>query len=685
MWDNSRDFIQEKIPSHHPLSEEYSSYWKQEFKKVVEGEWKSGVWIPPQLYHYYNFGSILVGEEKDRYRSRPFNYDYVWDFYYYWIEARGLSGFEKVGDIKDIRSFLRTRQSEADLGKPLYNNQAKNLLMMANRGFGKSYMAADIAAHEYLTDGKRYIKHIDSSKEDNKHTAEILLGAYVTTYVNDLITKIQDTLNSYPGGVEINGEYYPPPFYKTLNGSFIVGKRAEHFYKKNIGGKWIWKGSRSCFKPRVFKDKPQAGVGGRNTVAIMEEVGTHLNIISSHFANENTQKLNNYKFGSTLLIGTAGNAANTDIQKMVYDPQAYDCLCMEDTFEQRGKISIYFPITYTKLDYKDKNGITDWELAKISEEREREIKRKAKSTEAYQEYVIYNTLVPSELFLSKNSNRFPLKDLQWTLAQLETKTSLREAEYHGDLTINEYGGIEWISNPKSLPIYEFPLKSISDKTGNVVIYEQPYIEENYSIPNFGRYIGGIDPYDTDDAGTDSLGCTMIFDRLTNRIVAELTGRPSTAESYYEESRRLIIYYNALTLYENNKIGIQRYFERTNSMQYLAYKPKMLKDVVEKSTSPNQYGLPMTKEVKAYGLSLINSYLRETVQGEQTNCHKIRCIPLLKELILYNPDLNCDRIMALMCVLYQRAEMYRIEVVENKPTFNIMQSDFFKRGLVWARS
>jgi hypothetical protein len=95
-----------------------------------------------------------------------------------------------------------------------------------------------------------------------------------------------------------------------------------------------------------------------------------------------------------------------------------------------------------------------------------------------------------------------------------------------------------------------------------------------------------------------------------------------------------------------------------------------------------YGIPMTKETKSYGLSLVNSFLRETVQEEQTNCHKIRCIPLLKELINYNPDLNVDRISALICVLYQRAEMYRIEIVENKPTYNILQSDFFTKGLSW---
>src|SRR5689334_16801817 len=111
MWDSSNDFIQKEIPRLHPLSGEYQDYWQDQVRTIIEGKWINGVWIPPQLYHYYNFGTIFIGKGKNRYKARPFNMDYIWDFYYYWIEARGLSGFEKVGDVQDIRSFLRTRQS----------------------------------------------------------------------------------------------------------------------------------------------------------------------------------------------------------------------------------------------------------------------------------------------------------------------------------------------------------------------------------------------------------------------------------------------------------------------------------------------------------------------------------------------------------------------------------------------
>jgi len=44
------------------------------------------------------------------------------------------------------------------------------------------------------------------------------------------------------------------------------------------------------------------------------------------------------------------------------------------------------------------------------------------------------------------------------------------------------------------------------------------------------------------------------------IVAEYTGRPATAEDYYENVRKLLLYYNARLLYENQWKGLATYFK-----------------------------------------------------------------------------------------------------------------------------
>lgn len=679
MWVDGGNIIQKEIPKLHPLSLEYPTYWREESKRNIEGIWNNGTWCPPQLYHYFNHAKIIVGEKKKRYKSRPWNLDYVWDLAYYWIEAKGLSGFEKVGDVKDIRSFLRTRQKEADLGKPLYNNEAKNLLVLGPRGWGKSYWAANCAAHEFTTDGRKEY----NPGEPIVDIAEILLSSYNSPYLNDLISKVKDILENYEGGMQIGDVYYPAPFYRTTSGTWLPGKKVEFLYDKKIGGKWIKCGTKSCFKPRVYKDNFGAGLGGRNTLKIGEEIGVWDNLIESHYADENTQKLNNYKFGSSLYIGTGGDmvgGGTLAAQKMMYDPEAYDCLVFNDKYENRGSIGLFFPVTYTKIDYKDPvTGITNWELAAISEEKEREKKRKSKDNDAYDQYVVYNPLVPSEIFLSKTGNKFPLKDLQTTLVNVET-TAIKDAEYIGDLLVNSDGEVEWKNNVSNRPIYDFPLKSSAEKDGSVIIYEQPKLLEDGSI-TYLRYIAGIDPYDHDDSNTGSLGCVVIMDRLTGRIVAEYTGRPQTSKEFYEIVRRLLIYYNALALYENEKKGIFDYFESQNSLYLLAEQPKLIRDIIQNSTVQRGYGMHMTTEIKHYGEGLINQFLREKVQGELTNTHKIRAIGLLKELILFNHDGNFDRVMALMCCVYLREELRRVDIKEETKVKTILDSDLFKRGII----
>jgi hypothetical protein len=678
MWEDRREFKLPEVPLLHPLSSRYTDFWAGEMQKNIEGIWINGIWCPPQLYHYLNYATILVGEKKSRRKSLPWDLDYVWDLAYYWIEARGLSGFEKIGDVPDIRSFLRTRQNVHDLGKPLYNNEAQNLLVMGPRGWGKSYWGANCAAHEYLTDArKEYFRG-----EPVKEVAEILLSAYASPFVNDLIAKIQDILFNYPGGIEVNGEYYPPPFFKTLSGEWTIGKKVENWYKKKSGGKSRHFGTRSCFKPRVYRDRHQAGVGGRNTLKIGEEIGTWENLIESHFADENTQRLNNYKFGSTLYIGTGGDMVGGGTlasQKMFYDPEAYDCLVFDDTYEKRGKIGLFFPATYTKINYKDEQGNTNWKLADAGEEAERDKKKLAKDAQAYDEYVVYNPIVPSEIFLSRTNNIFPLKDLQYTLANIES-TKLKDAEWVGDLVVEPEGTVSWKNNDRNKPLYEFPITSaISDYTGSVVIYEHPVVGESGEI-TWGRYIAGIDPYDHDKSNSGSLGSIVVIDNLTNRIVAEYSGRPETANDFYEICRRLIVYFNAVALYENEKKGVFTYFENCGALHLLARQPKLIRDVVQNSTVDRGYGLHMSEEIKRYGEGLINTWLRRQYEGDVKVCHKIRCIPLLKELILYNIDGNFDRVMALMLAMYQKEEMRKYVIDKQESIKGFLDHDFFKSGI-----
>ena len=103
----------------------------------------------------------------------------------------------------------------------------------------------------------------------------------------------------------------------------------------------------------------------------------------------------------------------------------------------------------------------------------------------------------------------------------------------------------------------FPHKN-NKLLGCVEIHEMPDKSSSGKVLD-GRYIAGIDPYDDDESDTLSLGSIFVLDLFTDRIVCEYTGRPDFADDFYEICRKIVLFYNAETNYENNKKGLYKYF------------------------------------------------------------------------------------------------------------------------------
>ena len=157
---NNDNFIIREIPKFHAISQRYDrvSFWKEQKKNVIEGYWSSGKWMPGTLYYYVNFHTIRFEDvgSASRKIGRPWLRDIEWDKAYVYEEAMGFSGFE--GDTKytcdrrygperekallygwiteaelqrkeyiPAREYLRKLHT-TNLGRPLYNNQAKNVL-----------------------------------------------------------------------------------------------------------------------------------------------------------------------------------------------------------------------------------------------------------------------------------------------------------------------------------------------------------------------------------------------------------------------------------------------------------------------------------------------------------------------------------------------------------------------------
>lgn len=180
-----------------------------------------------------------------------------------------------------------------------------------------------------------------------------------------------------------------------------------------------------------------------------------------------------------------------------------------------------------------------------------------------------------------------------------------------------------------------------------------------------------DPYDHDQSGTNSLGSTFVYKRFQDFenyydiIVAEYTGRPATAEEYYENLRKLAIYYNGRIMYENERKGLFPYFTAKHCDYLLADQPDIINDIVGNSKVQRRKGCHMNKQIKQWGEGLIKDWLNEEQSPGKKNLHNILSEPLLEELISYNDTGNFDRVMAMMQVMIYREQLYNVKVKEKK--------------------
>lgn len=216
----------------------------------------------------------------------------------------------------------------------------------------------------------------------------------------------------------------------------------------------------------------------------------------------------------------------------------------------------------------------------------------ASDRQAIDRYVIENAMTPSEAMTVLGGNIFPKADLLKRLAYIRTHKELQAIKQVGELRINNDNEVEF-EVKKYGDITKYPLGKDDKKEGAVVIWEHPMKNAPY-----GLYIGGLDPYalDTSDS-SPSLGSMFVYKRtngfeaISDTFVAEYTGRPKTDTEFYEQCRRLAMYYNCKILYENNIKGPYVYFAQKNSLHLLADQPtELIKDILQQSKVQREKGV-----------------------------------------------------------------------------------------------
>lgn len=724
---NPENFKLKEVPKYTPRTLKYKQFWSEQWKYCLEGYWSGGYWMPPSLYFYINFWKIKLNKTKNstvKVLHSPFLRDLEWVKHRLYMEAKGFSGFE--GDVlhhcereyKDYkifydkkseekiflspdeevpnkfdqkryntikympaRDYLKTcwtNKSSEELGLPLYNNQAKNIVDIESRGTGKTYNASGILGHNFVTDGAISYDHW----KNEKPSSESLVGAIDTFYSNRFLNQFKQGFFNLPGAAEFNGRSYPAPFSKRTTGSLASGKTLIAAYEEYKSGTKTMKGSGSEIHHRSFKDDPTAANGTRPGLAFIEEAG-FFNILDQAMGQLKECTADGAsKFGVIWIQGTGGDmegGSSLAVKSIFENPEEYDCLSFKDEYEGNSSPIGFFVPAYLGLNqYKNSKGVTDIEGAKDYLHNVREKLKKGKSKKPYNNELQQRPLVPSEAFLVSSGNIFPIADMKDHLKMLEHTEDDFAKGLKGRLTLDDNGNVGFQPDLNNeLKPAGYPVRKGKQEEGCVVIWG----EVPEKVPPRGQYIAATDPYNQDDAESVSLGSTFIYKRLSldgelsEYPIAEYTGRPKTAKEYHENVRRLCMLFNAENLYENQFNGLKMHFEHMNSLQYLAYTPTILKSTANTKVS-RTYGLHMSKDIKSELEMLTSNWLTESIGDGKMNLHKIYSKPLLEELIAYNEKGNFDRVISFMLLIAHKLQVLNTKVEKKKKEVD----PFFKRKL-----
>ena len=684
---NNSNFKLKEIPNFHPELEFYDrlAFWQAEKRKCIEGCWSSGKWMPGPLYYYINFHNIQFEDESSVAQAfgLPFLRDIDWELFLLYEECRGFSGFtndpkftcdRKYGPEKDLaiklkritqaqtesmtyvtaREYLRKNHGK-DLGKPLYKNSAKHFMSIQARGSGKSYSSSGIAEHNYLFDGATdYDDYLERKKRREYVSSETLIGAIDTKYSEPLIAKCKTAMELLPGAYTEGEEFWPSPLAVNYSGSMQPNK----YITSDL--------SKSKLYHRTFKDNPLAANGTRANLVILDEVGFMYNIKESWGAIEAIQASKTKKNLVIWALGTGGlvsGKAALYAETIFRNPSDYNCIEFEDIFEHRGKIGYFVPITKTLNEFKDKPDlITNDELAMMSVEHARSIAKKSPDPTVYQTEIINRPLIPSEAFLVLEGAFFPTLLLKEQLAEVEggKYKKYMEASFKGNINFDTNNEPEFHTKQDIEPIRKFPLNRNDDKKGCIEIWVKPQKSSEGVIPR-GTYIAGIDVVDKDKSTTDSLPCIVVMNRYTRQIVAEYTGRTGEAKDFYEICRKLLLYYNAIGMYEKNLIGLYNYFDQNKCTYLLADTPYQLRSVdTYKAGTNTAKGINASGSVNAEARNMIKSWLQERLStNSETRVYETIYSPaMLTELVMWNPDGNFDRVSALGMLMWLDSTMFK---------------------------
>ena len=616
---DSPEFLINMKSTPDPESSEYTSFWENEDKKITEGITINGFYFSPFIYWHLNYASLYLDIQQGKRVVRQLGRPQLWDTYF---------------EIDDAITKAETHED----GK-------KGVVIVGSRRISKSMLTSSYIAHKAVTlkGGDHLISALNQPDLSN------------TTQAVDL------TLRNLP-------DYFRfPRIEDDWKRQVTLGYKDK---KTNQRHDW------SKIHVRNFNEgnNTEAAAGLTLSSFMLEEAGKG-DMLACLAA---TIPCFDSPYGwrcSPIVIGTSGDMTKAgDLEELFNNPDAYNFLPVEvnETGKSYGLFipgtkSLKVPKTPTPLGlYLEKDSqseldnvtiwVADEEKGKEMILKNREQVKKASGLEAYLKEVMYYPLTHEECFLELSQNIFPVDLLQEQLTKLVSQEIKAD---NVELFLDTTGKVKHKFTDKKA-VENFPTKPSDNIEGCIQIWEYPLSDAPY-----GLYTAGTDPYKQSQAHySTSLGSTYIYKRVhdlsgegwQNIVVAAYTGRPKKIETWYENTKLLLKYYNAKCLVENMDYGfIQHCVDKNEAAKLLERTPTFLNDIHPNSTVNREYGIHMTKDIKNYILSLIIEYITEVIDVERDESGNIikeklgvtRILDplLIKELIKFTPKLNVDRVIS----------------------------------------
>jgi hypothetical protein len=388
---------------------------------------------------------------------------------------------------------------------------------------------------------------------------------------------------------------------------------------------------------------------------------------------------------SPLLTGTGGDMKKfMDAKSLMFDADNFNFLAYNNEKDEKRVHGLFISYKY-RMEAKEDSTLGEFlgqpegsdlhnvKMLVSNEDKALEITtsnlerlKKAGDRVAYLKEKMYYPLEVDDIFLNEDTNIFDIEAAKRQKGRLlnQGRTGIPVVLFHdGEKISHEFTDKQ--------PITNFPLKNSDLKDAPVVIYEFPV-----ESPPYGLYVAGVDPYRQGQAAySTSLGSVYVYKRMhditgekyQDMFVASYCARPDKKDTWEEQARLLIKYYNARTLCENDDISFIEYMKAKGDAHYLEKQPDWLKEVVPGTTVKREYGVHRSSEkIRDYLHNCLKKYMEEVVYTEKDEdgnivkevqgVSKIFDPVLLEEIIQYNDQGNFDRIIAAELAIAQALKM-----------------------------